>query len=79
MIKTGRGKEYFCWKCGEEITYSRVMYRASLCVECYEEMEIKLKEKNIPGKRLVTNVKKKGGLNIVNGKRGIKNEMFFLY
>lgn len=38
MIKTGRGKRYFCRECGEEISYSRILYRASLCIECFNKI-----------------------------------------
>lgn len=44
MIRTGRGKQYFCRKCDEEISYSRVLYRASLCVECYKELNDQTKK-----------------------------------
>lgn len=44
MIKTGHGKQYFCSKCEAEINYARILYRASLCNECYKEMEEELEK-----------------------------------
>jgi hypothetical protein len=38
MIRTGKGKNYFCRNCNTEISYSRVIFRDSLCIGCFKKL-----------------------------------------